>query len=359
MAGPPFSRHMRNPRRSRTIALIFFGSGLVTATAAFALPGLSEGDWLRACLFLVGVSAVIFGGGSALFRHFDVRAKEKLGRGEDVIARWRVAPEAWRAFVAMDQKWNEQGGANLYNELSLPAEVSAEGVEVIAGRSAIQVGESIHRVSGGVPEVTDAFLHDLQPAVIEMRLYYPGGDQGGSGVPRSPHRSALRLPVASGSWKEANGVVAHYRGDTPRRADFFHGSGDGSDQEDLTRCYNCGYETYKLVSHCPRCGRSMQSKRWSRRYGLALVFLGAIISGVIGVVLFYLFSRLNEPGGLRFSGTKAEEQMALGILGLLETFGVTVFSYGLWQVMTGRRSKWVIYFVIGIAAAVVLLALFL
>jgi hypothetical protein len=151
-------------------------------------------------------------------------------------------------------------------------------------------------------------------------------------------------------------VVAHYRGDTPRVANFFHGKGDGTNSEDLTYCYKCGYETYKLMSHCPQCGRSMQSKRWSRRYGVILVVLGLVISVVIGFVLLALLPRLLEPGGSRFSGTGAQATLALFVLGAVETFGVTVTCYGLWQIVTGRRSKWVIYFAVGIAILLFLVA---
>ena len=246
---------MQDPRRCRNIALLFLVSGLVAVPAASVLPGISEGHWLRTCLFIYGSTAVIFGGGTALFRHLDARAKEKLARGEDVICRWRIEPEAWREFVVLDQTWRDRSGNDLPNELSFPREIPSEGIEVIIGRKAVQVGESIHRLSSGMPEVTEAILHDLHPAVIEMYLYYPGGGHGASGVPQSPKRSALRFPVASGAWKEAQSAIAQYRGDTPRRADFFDGKGDGSDPEDLTQCYHCGYETFKLMSHCPWCGR--------------------------------------------------------------------------------------------------------
>ena len=154
----------------------------------------------------------------------------------------------------------------------------------------------------------------------------------------------------------------HYRGDTPRRADFFHGKGDGSHSEDLTRCYNCGYETYKLMSHCPQCGRGMQSKRWSRRYGFVLLVLGLIITVVIGWILSAIGPKLlgasGSGAGLRFSGTRSQARLALGILSAVEVFGLTATCYGLWQVVTGRRSKLVIYFAIALCLLVFLVGLF-
>jgi hypothetical protein len=43
--------------------------------------------------------ALLFGRGTALFRHRDVRAMDALARGEEIIARWRVDSATWRAFV--------------------------------------------------------------------------------------------------------------------------------------------------------------------------------------------------------------------------------------------------------------------
>ncbi len=335
-------------------------SGLVAALAAFLLPGPAAPDWVRTCLFIYASSAILFGGGTALFRHFDVRAKEALARGEDIIARWRVDATAWNEFVAADREWNRSPDA-LANELSPPDTVPGEGIEVIVGKNAVQIDQSIHRLTSGMPEVTSARLHDLRPAVIELQLYYPGGGHGASGVPRAATRSALRFPVGTGAWKEAETVVAHYRGDAPRKADFFHGKADGMDPEDLTRCYHCGYETYKLMSHCPECGRSMQSKRWSRRYGWILLVLGIVISAVMSVVLLAIGPALLGAGGsgMRFSGSAGEARLVLAILGAVELFGITAICYGLWQIVTGRRSKWVIYLAIGFALALGLVAVWL
>ena len=341
LSGALFSSHSprimaRTPYSSRNIALAFFASGWMTAAAAFLLPGPLAPDWVRTCLFIYGSTAILFGGGTALFRHFDVRAKEKLARGEDIIARWRVDATKWQQFVAADRAWNQMEGA-LSNELWFPEKVSDNGIEVIVGKNAVQIDQSIHRLTSGMPEVTSAALHDLEPAVIELQLYYPGGGYGASGVPRAPTRSALRFPVGAGAWKEAETVVAHYRGDTPRKADFFHGKGDGTNPEDLTRCYQCGYETYKLMSHCPECGRSMQSKRWSRRYGWILLVLGLAISAVIGMVLLVIGPALLErSSGLRFSGSarggKASSQYSRG--------GGVIWNHGdvLWALANRDRA---------------------
>ncbi len=93
---------MRNPQRWRTINLAFLVMGIVAGIAAFALPADAAGDTARTVLFILGSTAALFGGGSALLRHFDVRAERKLVRGEDIIARWHVDADTWRRFIALD-----------------------------------------------------------------------------------------------------------------------------------------------------------------------------------------------------------------------------------------------------------------
>ena len=156
----------------------------------------------------------------------------------------------------------------------------------------------------------------------------------------------------------ARQVVAHFRGDLGGEPDFFHGRGDGTNPEDLSKCYNCGYETHKLRSHCPKCGTTLQSRRWSRRFGLLLVIGGLIICGLMGYVVWELGPSLLNPGSdrTRFSGTPATARMLLAIFGAVLAFGLTALGYGLWQMITGRRSKRVIYFVVALAGLLLLLA---
>jgi hypothetical protein len=252
---------MRNPHRWRGIALAFFASGIVALPMAFLLPEAAAGDTARGLLFIYGVMALLFGGGIAFFRHLEARAQASLRRGENIIARWRVDVATWREFIALNDRIN-QDPDGLPNELSLDLrkDVPANGVEVIAGETAVQVDDSIHTLPRrGTPEITHAELNSsrVRPSYIEFHLYYPGGGAGASGVPRSPTRTALRFPVAPDALRDAERVVAHYSGSLPGKPDFFHGAGDGTNPEDLSRCYSCGFETHRFVSHCPRCGGSM------------------------------------------------------------------------------------------------------
>ena len=232
-------------------------------------------------------------------------------------------------------------------------------MEVIVGKAGVQIGDSIHRLPlRSTPEITEARLHEGTPSIIELLLYYP---PYATRFGMSPARyTALRFPVGPGALAEARQAVAHFSGDLPGEPDFFHGRGDGTDSEDLSKCYNCGFETHKFRSHCPKCGTTLQSRRWSRRFGLVLVICGLIICGLMGFVVIMtapsLLNTVGSSGGMRFSGTSGQARMVLAIFGGVLAFGLTAFGYGIWQMVTGRRSKRVIYFVVALAALLALLA---
>ena len=350
---------MRDPRRWRTIGLWCVGLGAVS----FALLGLGgpHGEGVWSALFFVGAAGVVFGGMLAFFQHQYVRAQQALARGEDIIARWRVAAGDWQRFIAQDPHWSSHANGRL-NEFTPSEAAEPNGVEVIVGKAAVQIGGSFHRLPlRSTPEITEARLHDGTPPIIELLLYYPPyATRFGM---RPARYTALRFPVGQGGLADARQVVAHFRGDLGGEPDIFHGRGDGTNPEDLSKCYNCGYETHKLRSHCPKCGTSLQSRRWSRRFGFVLVICGLIICGLMGFVLSDIGPSLLNPGsssgGTRFTGTPAKARMLLAIFGAVLALGLTAFGYGLWQMFTGRRSKRVIYFVVGLAAVLWLLALVL
>jgi len=356
---------MRDPRFWRNFALAFFATGAVAAAAAFFLPNAAANDIGRGTLFIYGVMALLFGGGSALFRQFDVRAKDALARGEDIIARWRIDAGAWGEFVALNYRLSQRPGS-LPNELSIRDGIPGDRIEVIAGKTAVQIDDSIHVLPRrGTPEITRATLDTSNEGLtyIEFQLYYPGGGSGVSGVPHLPRRALLRFPVAAGSLRDAEDIVAYYESGRPGNADFFHGAGDGGNPEDRSRCYACGFETDKFLSHCPRCGVGLQSKRWSRRFGYALFVCGLIITGLMGTVIFYTAPLMLRPGvevhGTKFSGTAGQGTLFLGIMGLVATFGTTAMLYGVWQIATGRRDKRAIYFIAGLAIVLWLIAIWI
>jgi hypothetical protein len=228
------------------------------------------------------------------------------------------------------------------------------------------VGDSIHALPRrGTPEVTNAMLFSGEAELVyaQFQLYYPGGGTGASGRIQPPVRTLLRFPVSHDALPEAHRAVKYYEDGRPGEADFFHGRGDGTDQEDLSECIACGHTTYKFASHCPQCGSPIQSRRWSRRFGIGLFLCGSFITGVIGTVAWFTMPAILRAGqevdGNTFSGTRQQALMVLTVYGIVAAFGLTTMIYGIWQVRTGRRNLKVIGFAISLLALLFLIVLLL
>jgi hypothetical protein len=345
---------MRNPTRWRNLGLGLALAGLA-AGAALTQPALGEG--LRVGLMFFAWIAVLVGGGWAWERHRDVQAADALERGDDVLARWHVSAADWREFVGRERR--AEGPP--HNELTVGDEIPPGGVDVIVGRSALLVDGSIHRLPRrGTPEITDAKSYE-GTGVIDLQLYYPGSFSPTTAI--RAVRTRLRFPFPPEARLAAREVAAHYGGELPGEPDFFHGRGDGSDPEDLSKCWSCGFETYAYRSHCPQCGSALQSRRWARRFGVFLMLAGAFITVVMYLLIGNLSPMLLQPGrrigNTTFNGTPAQATAILALFGAVLAFGATTLCYGFFQVTTGKRSLAVVSVLAAIFLGLVLLAHFL
>ena len=321
----------------------FWYAVAIAGVVAMAAGGIGGEAWfardLVVGLLTFGFFALLVGGIFGATLHGQLRQYAKLRRGEDVLAKWRVDPDTWQAFVQQEREWRDAGFVP--NELAIPAKVPAAGVEVIVGRGAVLVGDSLHVIpEHGNPEVLSALLDDsrLRNSFVALELLHHATRAGHAST-----RTSLRFPVADGSLAAARAVTAHFARETPQRPSFMHGPGDGTDPEDETRCWSCGHVTHKLVTACPRCGASMQSKRWARRLGGVLVVLGALLAGGVGFLTWLLWPALTSAAGgtgsVRFNGSPGQARLILALFAAVTTFGAPAFSYGVFQVVTGRRSQ--------------------
>jgi hypothetical protein len=83
------------------------------------------------------------------------------------------------------------------------------------------------------------------------------------------------------------------------------------------------------------------------------VFLGVFLVGFIAIIIYNIAPTMLKPevpdaSGSRFTGTKEQGQMVLALLGVIIVFGLTTLVNGAWQVATGTRNKWILYFGVGI-----------
>lgn len=261
--------------------------------------------------------------------------------GKKILARWRVEPDLWRQFVASE---GQRAEGPPYSELPPNGDAPPDGVEVVVEPYALWIGG--RRVSlplRGSPEVLSAALEETAhaPTTIELRLKYPAYARSSGGLQPARY-TRLAVPVPRSSWRESKTVVAHFNRDVPSEPDFFHGRGDGSDAQDVSRCWSCGHETHKYRSECERCGASLQSRRWSRRFGLMMIPCGLIITGLMGTVLYRTLPMLLRPGvqidGRAFNGSGATAALVLAVFIAVFAFGAGIVLYGAWQAATGRRS---------------------
>jgi hypothetical protein len=350
---------MRNPERSRNMALACCLAGPLFLVAPFVLPPEAGGDTLRGFLFAAGLMALLFGGVAALVLQQRVKLRRALDSGVGVLAQWHFSAPDWQAFLALDRERNERGD-RLRNEFNPRAEIPAEGVDIRVGEDAVEIDGSLHALPRRDPHVTRAEFDEsrVRPSVIEFDLSYAGDGVSEPGEPNGPRETLLRFPVPPGQKLQAQGIIWHFLRKGPGKPDFFHGAGDGSDTEDFTKCWNCGFETYRLVASCERCGATMQSRRWARRYGAVLLVIGLLLSAGMAILLQAMLPTLLHPGvqmsGSTFTGSAAMANFVILLLGTVLVFGLTSLGYGAYQVVTGKRSRTVVRAMLAIVGALYL-----
>ena len=202
---------MRNPQLERNIGLGFALAGAAVVVVAHRLPPGALGGHARSLGWLVGLTGVLFGGGSAFVAQLNARGKSALRQGRDVLARWTVDGDDWRRFVEMNARLNQESNA-LVNAHSPRAEAPPGGVEVIVGKGGVLIDGDFHDLPRrGTPRITHAGLRPGRPNLLDIGLEFPGGVAGVSGVPSSATRSALRFPIAPSAEAAAAAVINHYQ----------------------------------------------------------------------------------------------------------------------------------------------------
>jgi hypothetical protein len=208
---------MRNPRRWRNIALAFLVAGPVAVMAVTRLPKGAVDETLLLICVLVGVFSALLGALVALDAHLELRAEAALQQREDVLAHWHIDASAWRAFIALNEELNR--AADAYpNELSIREEIPAQGIEVVVGKSAAQIDGGIYRLSTRFAlAISRAEFKENsgRPSYVQLDLYYP------SGLKVDARRACLRFPVAPDAQRDAERVVAYYRGNLPGKFVLF------------------------------------------------------------------------------------------------------------------------------------------
>jgi hypothetical protein len=79
--------------------------------------------------------------------------------------------------------------------------------------------------------------------------------------------------------------------------------------------------------------------------GWAQLLIGLLLVGMMGTITVitapYLLRPGETSGGTTFTGTREQAHLFLGLFGIVIFFGLgTMFSGG-WQVVTGKRNRWI------------------
>jgi hypothetical protein len=131
--------------------------------------------------------------------------------------------------------------------------------------------------------------------------------------------------------------------------------------DELRICYKCRYETYEVLRKCPKCGLGLFSTKQVRRLGWLMLPIGLLLIGMMGTITFYvtpaLFHVGAPTGGKQVTATAEQSALILGLFGSVIAVGLICVANGLWQIKTGRRNKWLVYFSIGLIALVVIMVL--
>ena len=118
-------------------------------------------------------------------------------------------------------------------------------------------------------------------------------------------------------------------------------------------CIKCEYEATGKEAKCPQCGSWIRRNQRIHRLGFVLVALGILLVVMMAVITAatapMVLSAGAETSGARFTGTPEQGLMMLGLFGLIAVFGVAAIVAGAFQIVTGRRSIWIIIAVVGLA----------
>lgn len=111
-------------------------------------------------------------------------------------------------------------------------------------------------------------------------------------------------------------------------------------------CDGCKFETEEPAGHCPRCRRPLSKTSTVRRLGWVLAVLGGLLAAFMAWLTYVvagLMARSDEPGaGARFTGDSTDAAFIYGIFGVVLALSVTFVLAGIWQIVYGRRNKWLV-----------------
>jgi MFS family permease len=120
---------------------------------------------------------------------------------------------------------------------------------------------------------------------------------------------------------------------------------------------SCRTKVEGTVNPCPNCGGKMRTPRTIRALGWLLLACGVFLVGLMSYLWTVLAPAMAHPGdltgGTTFTGTAEQGRTILTVFGAVIVFGLASIGYGLWMIVTGRRSIAMMIVVLVLAAALI------
>jgi hypothetical protein len=121
--------------------------------------------------------------------------------------------------------------------------------------------------------------------------------------------------------------------------------------KDQLNCSKCNYAASDDVAKCPQCGSWMPKAQGIRLRGWLLIGIGFLLVAMMAAITFMVAPSMlsgSASGGARYTGTPEQAVLILGLFGLVIVFGLTAIASGVWQILTGRRSIWLVVVILGL-----------
>ncbi len=129
----------------------------------------------------------------------------------------------------------------------------------------------------------------------------------------------------------------------------------------LKYCQKCGFQAATVETLCPQCHSPLQSSSSVRiRGGALMIGLGGFLVVFMSYLTMLVIDAANPqaPGGASFTGSDDQLIAIMGLFALLIVFGFATALAGSWQMIFGRRNRFIVWGALGCAVIMAAMAYF-
>lgn len=110
-------------------------------------------------------------------------------------------------------------------------------------------------------------------------------------------------------------------------------------------CPKCMLDAETSADVCARCGTALQKVSTLRIVGVVQVILGAFLMGTILILSAVILNLLQHSGDrtatTRFTGSGSDMLFIVAVFGIVFLVGLASFCAGAWQIVFGKRNKFI------------------